>query len=72
MFVRLYCVILIVLTWALLARALGGFTDPLTKVTLVIAALRPEFIANLEAYAGLDCAEVTVGAPGREALPSSC
>jgi hypothetical protein len=53
MFVRLYCVILIVLTWALLAHALGGFTDPLTKVTLAIAALRPEFIANLEAYAGV-------------------
>ena len=72
MFVRLYCVILLVLTWALLAHALGGFTDPLTKVTLAIAALRPEFIADLEAYAGVDCAHVTVSPAEREPLPSSC
>ena len=70
--VRLYCVILIVLAWALLAHALGGYEAPLAKVTLAIAALRPEIIANLEAYTGVNCAPATVSAPEREALPSYC
>jgi hypothetical protein len=68
--VRLYCVILLVLTWALLAHALGGFTDPLTKVTYAIAALRPEIIANLEAYTGSTCEQAVDSASVREPLPS--
>ena len=72
MFVRLYCVILIVLTWALLAHALGGFTEPLTKVTYATAAPRPEIIANLEAYTGSTCEQAADSASVSEALPNFC
>jgi hypothetical protein len=52
--VRLYCVFLIMLAWALLAHGLDAPVDPIARVASVLAELRPKIADTLEAYTKIE------------------
>jgi hypothetical protein len=71
--VRLYCIVLVLFAWALLAHALGGSADPISKVMHVWAALRPEILGRLEAYAGeARCLLASASTPASDSDPQTC
>ena len=70
--VRLYLMVLVLVAWALLAHAMGGFPESVSRALNAVAALGPQIMARFEAYTTRACMHATASGPASDAKPDVC